>query len=110
MTAHDEQNPAEEAQANHAAGVLIPPAVAARLRRARGRMPFGGIVHAPDFVDEVDFVTKTYALDLDDLGRYLEELADVLGRHAETYTIETARLRELEHDLAAVRRVFGAPS
>lgn len=115
MTAADERDELEEA-ANRSAVVLegerdlddveLPRDVALRLVRARGRMPYGGIVHVPDFVD-LRHGAPSALLDPHLLGAYLEALADVLARVADENEEKADRLRNLEHDVAAFRRLIG---
>lgn len=83
----------------------IPAEVAGRLARVYGRMPYGGIVHAPKFA-EVTPGGGLGLLNLDRLAAYLEALAEVLDGVAQENTEKADRLRDLEHDVAAVRRLF----
>jgi len=86
--------------------VELPRDVALRLVRARGTMPYGGIVHSPDFVD-LRHGAPYAVLDPHLLAAYLEELARVLADHVAENEPKLGRLRELEHDVAAMRRLLG---
>ena len=86
--------------------VEIPTDVGRRLLRAVGAMPYGGIVHAPRFV-ELGAPGEVDLLDPHSLAAYLEALGAVLARVAEENEEKAGRLRELESDVAAVRRLFG---
>lgn len=68
-----------------------------RIRVTLSRMPYGGAVTR----SHMD--VKTVA----DLTEYLAQLVDVLTREAERARETERELNNLQHDVAAMRRVFG---
>lgn len=67
-----------------------------RIMRALGRMPFLPMASYYSTNPEPEILART-----------LECFADALAEHAKRDNERDERLRILEHDLAAVRRVFG---
>lgn len=84
----------------------------ARICRAMGRMHYGYGLDtktsgSEPFTDSIGQERERPVHTLEDVARYLERLADVLVGVAERDEEQSSRLRTLDHDLAAVRRVFG---
>lgn len=79
-----------------------------RIRRAMGAMPYGGLVQAHRAPDRVGFRDGMPApMELDDIAGYLEALVETIKGVATMHDAKERRLNELEHDIAAVRRIFG---
>ncbi len=73
------------------------PTAELRIKRALGRMPYLPLTR--------DYYSTS--ADPESLARTLENFADTLSRIAEDNQKDFDRLKQLEFDLAAVRRIFG---